>query len=188
VAKDRITVQEAARRLGVKDDAVRKRIQRGSIGHDKDSDGRVYVYLDATHDESQDSYKDTTGYVPRTAHPGNGRIQDESQDAAKDVYKDVYKDALVEAKDETIVELRDQVGFLRRELERKDTIIMSLTQRIPELEAPRETAPEATGAAESDEGATYGTSPQEAEDSLQRRSERDPSEAGSWWRRFFGLE
>ena len=44
--KDRVTVQEAAKRLGVKDDAIRKRIQRGSLEHDKGLDGRVYVYLD----------------------------------------------------------------------------------------------------------------------------------------------
>jgi predicted nuclease with TOPRIM domain len=35
---------------------------------------------------------------------------------------------------------------------------------------------------ESEEGPLYGTSAQEAEESLQRRSER------SWWRRFFGFE
>jgi DNA-directed RNA polymerase specialized sigma24 family protein len=33
---DRITIQEAARRLGVKDDAIRKRIQRGTMDHEKD--------------------------------------------------------------------------------------------------------------------------------------------------------
>jgi excisionase family DNA binding protein len=176
VAKDRITVQEAARRLGVKDDAVRKRIQRGSIGHDKDSDGRVYVYLDTTHDESQDASKDTTGYVPRTDHPANGRIQDGPQDAAKDG----SWDALVEAKDETIVELRDQVGFLRRELERKDTIIMSLTQRIPELEAPRATAPEATPEATG--------APDTGSEGVGRGEDHHPVERPSWWRKFFGLE
>jgi excisionase family DNA binding protein len=55
--KDRITVQEAARRLGVKDDAIRKRIQRGTLDHEKDPDGRVFVYLDATHDAASDGSK-----------------------------------------------------------------------------------------------------------------------------------
>jgi excisionase family DNA binding protein len=118
--KDRITVQEAAKRLGVKDDAIRKRIQRGTLEHDKDPDGRVYVYLDAPQDESYDGQS-------------GAKTQTTSQDAAQD--------AIVVAKDETISELRDQVDFLRRELERKDAILMSLTQRVPELEAPaRETA------------------------------------------------
>src|SRR5215212_773664 len=43
---DRVTVAEAAARLGVKEQAIRKRIQRGTLAHDKDEDGRVYVYLD----------------------------------------------------------------------------------------------------------------------------------------------
>ena len=42
----RVTVAEAAARLGVKEQAIRKRIQRGTLAHDKDEDGRVYVYLD----------------------------------------------------------------------------------------------------------------------------------------------
>ena len=44
---DRLTIQEAARRLGISEGAVRKRVARDSLKHDKDHDGRVYVYLDA---------------------------------------------------------------------------------------------------------------------------------------------
>jgi excisionase family DNA binding protein len=43
---DRLTIQEAARRLGVSEGAVRKRVSRGTLEHHKDEDGRVYVYLD----------------------------------------------------------------------------------------------------------------------------------------------
>ena len=42
---DRISVAEAAQRLGVKEQAIRKRISRGTLQHDKDEDGRVYVYI-----------------------------------------------------------------------------------------------------------------------------------------------
>ena len=42
----RVTVAEAAARLGVKEQAIRKRIQRGTLAHDKGDDGRVYVHLD----------------------------------------------------------------------------------------------------------------------------------------------
>src|SRR5919112_1099640 len=45
---DRVTVQEAAQRLGISQDAVRQRIRRGSMRHDKDDKGRVYVYLNPT--------------------------------------------------------------------------------------------------------------------------------------------
>ncbi len=44
---DRLTIQEAARRLGISEGAVRKRVTRDSLEHEKDDDGRVYVYLDA---------------------------------------------------------------------------------------------------------------------------------------------
>jgi sigma-70-like protein len=43
---DRLTIQEAARRLGVSEGAVRKRVTRGTLQYDKAEDGRVYVYLD----------------------------------------------------------------------------------------------------------------------------------------------
>ena len=65
-AQDRVTIQEAAERLGVKEDAVRKRIQRGTMRHEKAEDGRVYVWVDAAQDTaqnkpetSQDEYWDT---------------------------------------------------------------------------------------------------------------------------------
>jgi len=44
---DRLTIQEAARRLGISEGAVRKRVARRTLEHDKEGDGRVYVYLDA---------------------------------------------------------------------------------------------------------------------------------------------
>jgi hypothetical protein len=51
---DRLTIQEAARRLGVSEEAVRKRFTRGTLEHHKDEDGRVYVYLDARVDDGVD--------------------------------------------------------------------------------------------------------------------------------------
>jgi hypothetical protein len=43
----RLTIREAARRLGISEGAVRKRVTRKTLEHDKDDDGRVYVLLDA---------------------------------------------------------------------------------------------------------------------------------------------
>ena len=111
---DRVTVPEAADLLGVTQSAVRKRIQRGTIPWDKDEEGRIFVYVDPS-------------------------------DAGPETDKDTSRDtAAGQSLDELLEVYREQVDFLRRELERKDTIIMSLTQRIPELEPvqePRE-APE----------------------------------------------
>ena len=42
----RISVQEAAEHLGTTVDAIRKRVQRDTIAHDKDPDGRVWILLD----------------------------------------------------------------------------------------------------------------------------------------------
>jgi len=41
---DRLTIQEAARRLGISEGAVRKRVTRRALQHEKE-DGRVYVFL-----------------------------------------------------------------------------------------------------------------------------------------------
>jgi hypothetical protein len=51
---DRLTIQDAARRLGVSEGAVRKRVTRNTLQHDKGPDGRVYVYLDAGVDSGVD--------------------------------------------------------------------------------------------------------------------------------------
>jgi predicted ArsR family transcriptional regulator len=135
---DGLTVAQAADSLGITQEAVRKRIARGTIRHDKDQEGRIFVYLDT---------------FERASKTG--------QDANQDKYTR---------------SLEDQIEFLRRELERKDTIIMSLTQRIPELEAPTEPqrSPETA-----EEGSGRGDDPPGPE---------HPVERPSWWRKFFGLE
>jgi excisionase family DNA binding protein len=47
----RMTTKEAAETLGISVEAVRKRIERGQLGHER-VDGRVYVYLDDDQTES----------------------------------------------------------------------------------------------------------------------------------------
>src|SRR5215212_9153575 len=42
----RVSVYEAADLLGVTVDAIRKRIQRGTIPHERHEDGRAYVLVD----------------------------------------------------------------------------------------------------------------------------------------------
>ena len=48
----RVTVKEAARKLGATEAAKIKRIQRGTLEKEPGSDRRVYVYLDLTQDMS----------------------------------------------------------------------------------------------------------------------------------------
>jgi predicted ArsR family transcriptional regulator len=57
--RELVTVQEAARRLGITESAVRKRIQRGLVDYDKKPDGRVYIYVDMP-DNVQDKVPDNS--------------------------------------------------------------------------------------------------------------------------------
>jgi len=56
---DRLTIQDAARRLGVSEGAVRKRVTRGTLEHEKEDDGRIYIYLDAGDRRGADVGQDT---------------------------------------------------------------------------------------------------------------------------------
>jgi excisionase family DNA binding protein len=114
-AQDRVTIQEAAQRLGIKEDAIRKRIQRGSLRHEKTQEGRVFVWVDT----AQDATRDTT----------------------EDTYQDVSRDAVLAAKDETIAALQEQLAQANERDRENRRIIAALTQRIPAIEAPQE-APE----------------------------------------------
>src|SRR5918999_1311555 len=53
----RVTIREAAARLGVTEAAIRKRIQRSSLDKELGSDGRVYVYLDLSQDMTHSESK-----------------------------------------------------------------------------------------------------------------------------------
>jgi hypothetical protein len=175
---DRVSVAEAARRLNISQDAVYKRIKRGTIPWEKGEDDKTYVWIDEV-DRSTDRAR------PSTDRP--------------------FESSNYVSKDELLSEMRARVSFLEEELQRKDAILLSLTQRIPELEPPKDSSSEPRQSPEkateefygthappmpeqpverpeSEEHTLYGTSAQEAEESLQRRPER------SWWRRFFGLE
>ena len=111
-AQDRVTIQEAAERLGVKEDAIRKRIQRGTLRHEKTPEGRVFVWVDAAPDATQDT--------------------------TQDAYRDVSHDALLTAKDETIAALREQLAQANERDRENRRIIAALTARIPAIEAPQE--------------------------------------------------
>ena len=58
MALERLTVAQAATRLGVTQDAIRKRISRNTIDYDQDPDGRIHVYVDSSEigqDKSSDA-------------------------------------------------------------------------------------------------------------------------------------
>jgi hypothetical protein len=149
----RVTVPEAAKMMGVTQSAIRKRVHRGTIPWDKDHEGRIYVYV-----EPSEMRPETRG----------GKARDTSAGQSGEELVEAY---------------RDQVEFLRRELERKDTLLMSLMQCVPELEPAKGSSsemrePPVSPSAEAGKG-TPPPAPPEQQEASQRRS---------WWRGFLGLE
>jgi excisionase family DNA binding protein len=166
----RYTVPEAAKVLGIGTDAVRKRIARGTIRHEKGDNGRVYVYLDTGHDEGHDTQEKT----PELVESLREQIG--------------YLQGVIATRDE---ELRTRSEELRRrdqDLERRDHLIAALTERIPQaLEPPSEprespeTAEEQQGRGEARSGTVEA---QESSDSIGGRG--SGTARGSWWRRMLG--
>jgi len=154
----RVTVDEAARQLGLSVDAVRKRVQRGQLPYEKDPAGRVRIILDES-ETLQDTSPDNAG-------------QDASASELLEELRDrlSYLERMLEEEREARTEER----------RRHDTLMAQLMQRIPELEAPSEMrgSPEpAQAAPERAEPRSDRPGPQESEERLPDRS---------WWRRVFG--
>ena len=145
---DRVTVPEAALRLGISEGALRQRIHRGTIEHERDEEGRVYVYL--TPEDTQNNTQENTVQYG--------------------------------VNHELLEELRDRIRFLETELSdrkeearRKDSIIMSLTQRVPELEAASELRE-----------STVSDSETEAKGAAVPQDSAEGEIRPSFWRRLFG--
>jgi hypothetical protein len=151
----RLTVAEAAVRLGISEAGVRKRVQRGQIPHERGDDGRLFVWIspgETRHAESRDQ-------------------PDESRDSGEA---------------SLVPELRDRIRFLERQLEargaelqRRDVMLINMTEAMKALNPPSSQEPsEAPEMAESPKGPL---GPRErpftdAEESISR----------PWWRKWFG--
>jgi hypothetical protein len=171
---ERVSVPQAADHLGTTVDAIRKRVQRGTIPYEKDGDGRVWILLDTgrpRHDTDQDTTR---------------QRQDASDELANELRDRVRY-------------LERQVEEEREARRRADMLLAQLVQRIPELEAPSQEPPQAPREATEQPGrgeaqpAVEGTQESaEATDEQQGRgplpeapSTQTPSER-PWWRRMFG--
>jgi hypothetical protein len=137
-SRQRVTVAQAAEILGVTVEAIRGRIKRGTLKHERHS-GTVYVLLDA----------DQSTNRPR---PDTDQTADRLQSAGA---------ALISAKDETITTLRDQLEAERQAHAEARRIIAGLVERIPAIAAPAE-APEASETVEEQQG--RGQPPSDAPD------------------------
>jgi hypothetical protein len=178
----RVTIREAAARLGVTEGAVRKRIQRGSLPKEQGEDGRLYVYLPVSHDASHEQ----------------SRTEPTSSSLGSD------------PRDELIVQLRTEVEAWREESLRKDTIIMNMAEAMKALNPPEprpsqedvpQEAPESPAEATPQPGRVEPQTPLEAAPEPRESSEMHMPEVGGgpllprdqqtaserpWWRRMFG--
>jgi hypothetical protein len=118
-SRARVSVQEAAEHLGTTVDAIRKRVQRDTIAHEKDADGRVWILLD-------------TG---RTRHATDQDTTGQRQDGESG--------PLISEMRGRIEDLREQLEAERQAHAEARRIIAGLVERIPAIEAPAET-PEAS--------------------------------------------
>ena len=148
----RFTVAQAADVLGLSAEAVRMRIKRGTLAYVKE-ENTVYVLLEPSSSETDQT------------QPNNDQTTDQTAQ-------------VVEALQAEVQFLRQELRLTRElreeEARRKDAIIMTMAQRIPELEPPsepREAPSEARNGAGKGDGAPNTEKP----------SER------SWLQRFFGL-
>ncbi len=157
----RVTVEEAARLLGIEKESVRKRIYRGSLRADKEPDGTLRVYVDGTDTVQGQSTDGVHGHE-------SGGVKDEILGDRRD------PDDL---RDDLIAELRAEVAAWREESRRKDHIIAALVERVPQLEAPREPRESPTEAAEGPDRGEPRPAAGGAQEGRERRS---------WWRRVFG--
>src|SRR5215208_7865935 len=107
----RLSVPEAANRLGISEGALRQRLYRGSIESEKDEYGRVYVVI--TRDNESDDVHNTT-----------------EQGAGPDEITELLR------QHNEFLQLELEVW--QEEARRKDHIIAALTERIPELEPASE--------------------------------------------------
>ena len=139
---ERVSVPQAADHLGTTVDALRKRVQRGTIPYERDRDGRVWILLD-TGRPRQDTDQDTD------------RPQSDSA-------------ALISAKDETIAALREQLEEANERDRENRRIIAALTSRIPAIEAPQEAREPAETVEETPDKAEPRPATGGAQESVQR--------------------
>jgi len=129
---ERVSVPQAADHLGTTVDAIRKRVQRGTIPHEKDPDGRVWILLD-TGRPRQDTVQDT--------------VQPQSDSAA-----------LISEMRAHNATLQAQLEAERQAHAEARRLLMAALERIPAIEAPTDEreAPETV------EEAPEGTEPRPA--------------------------
>ncbi len=150
---ERLTLRQAAARLGVSESAIRKRVERGTLRSDKGSDGRRYVYLATGADTVADEGEDTSVTGERDALISELRAHNGT--------------------------LREQLQAERQAHAEARRLLMAALERIPpQLEAPQEPSEDAEAVEEAPEGAGPHSAAGEAQDELgAERARREMAES-----------
>ena len=153
----RVTTKEAAEALGISVEAVRKRIERGQLEHER-VDGRVYVYLDDNQTKSGlDVEVESTSLISEL----RARIE-------------LLEDQLEQANE------RERQAT-ERDRENRRLLAAALERIPPQLEAPRD---ERESPERGEEPERAEPRPSEARVEAQERVEEE--RRGSWWRKLLG--
>jgi excisionase family DNA binding protein len=121
VQHERLTIQEAAHRLGVSESAIRKRIKRGTLKREKTEDGRVLVYMEST------------------SAPGTEEVRPPE------------RDVLISEMQDRLAFLERELEVRAEEIRRRDTIMnmteamKALNPPAPEDSSEARESPESTG-------------------------------------------
>jgi hypothetical protein len=155
-----VTVAEAAARLGVTPDAVRRRLHRGTLAGDKTEEGQWRVWLPEPPPEDDSGDREEAARPspgPDTTPPGRSPADTE----------------LIEALQATVTDLRTRLDAEGEARRRADHIILEVSRRLPELGTGQD-APQ-----DANTGPQSGTVAAEALDTRQRAWRR-------WWQRMTG--
>jgi hypothetical protein len=160
----RITIREAASRLGVTEAAIRKRIQRGSMDKEMGKDGKVYVYLDV--------YQDMSHPESQVDHEP---LVEELRDRVRFLERELDRRSIEAERYQHIVA-------------RLATANANLTDRLKELEAP---APEPASSQTHEDAAEGPSRNGEGRCCCAAPAGREPQNGfdgvrAPWWRRWFG--
>jgi hypothetical protein len=164
MARHRLTVDQAAANLGISTDAVRKRARRGSLESEKDSDGTVYVWLDDGPPRPDSGPPPQDSDTPDGAPGGPTPTQAHLDFALAQMQ---YLQGVLDTRDRELAEMR--------------RLLAGALERIPAVEPPQDTPPDAPAspkAASEDTG--KGATREEPQEGASGRSDTP-----SWWRRIF---
>jgi hypothetical protein len=106
----RVDVKQAAEKLGISSEGVRQRIRRGTLPSEKDTDGRVYVFLEG--------------------EGSNGMKSERPSERDTD-------DVLTRLEGE-VEFLRQELATRDAEIQRRDAILLSLSEGLKAINPPDE--------------------------------------------------